>query len=421
MPSPQFSGWQRKLLKAFAYGTVMQMGTLPLFAPEAAAAAPATSTVAAVTSVEPALRPAAGMVSGGATSPRKIEPTYTIQVGLENEIFPVFANHAALQPRDERTWGTVAVTVRNSTDAPLRNRIAVQVRGWSDQEIQIAEMAAGDVRTVLFAPSFLPRLYQNQELTAATVDVQVSDMGGRTVFEQTVPVHLRAADDMYWGQNFKFAPFIASWITPHDPRVELVLSHAKEFVPNRRLPGYEDWKDEAGQERETEIEARAIYRALQAGRVSYVKSSITFGGNNEVSERVRMPRESLRQSAANCIDGVVLFASLFENLGMAPAVVVVPGHAYVGVRVARGSSRYLYFDTALTGRASFEAAVAAAERGLAKYPQSQILSVRVDDARRAGIFPMPQGATTADANLTADFPVDDSEPISKAAPVPAGR
>ena len=226
---------------------------------------------------------------------------------------------------------------------------------------------------------------------------------------------------MYWGQNFKFAPFIASWITPHDPRVELVLSRAKEFAPNRRLPGYEDWKDAAGQERETQIEARAIYRALQAGRVSYVKSSITFGGNNEVSERVRMPRESLRQSAANCIDGVVLFASLFENLGMAPAVVVVPGHAYVGVRVARGSTRYLYFDTALTGRASFEAAVAAAERGLAKYPQSQILSVRVDDARRAGIFPMPQGLTTADANLTADFPVDDSEPISKAAPVPAGR
>ena len=96
------------------------MASLPLFAPEAAAAAPATSTVAAVTSVEPALRPPSGGLSGSSTAPRKIEPTYTIQVGLDNEIFPVFANHAALQPREVRTWGTVAVTVRNITDAPLR-------------------------------------------------------------------------------------------------------------------------------------------------------------------------------------------------------------------------------------------------------------------------------------------------------------
>ncbi|PYX94423.1 MAG: hypothetical protein DMG67_01595 [Acidobacteria bacterium] len=320
----------------------------------------------------------------------RIEPTYKIQVGLNSEIYPVFANQASLQKRDERTWGTVSVTITNSTDAPLHNRVAVEIPGWSDQEIQIAAMGAGESHTLLFAPTFLPRLFRNRELAAATVAVNVNDAGGRTVFSETVPVRLRAVGDMYWGESFKFAPYIASWITPHDPQVEMVLSRAKEFAPLRRLPGYEEWKDMATQEKSTLTQARAIYRAIQGMGVSYVKSSLTFGGNKNVSERIRMPNESLRDRSANCIDGVVLYASVFENLGMEPAVVLVPGHAYLGVRTAHDSQRYLYFDTALTGRADFDAAVAAAERGMGRTPEAQISMIRIEEARRAGIFPMPE-------------------------------
>lgn len=324
----------------------------------------------------------------------KLEPTYKVQVGLNNEIYPVFANQAALQKRDERTWGTVSVTVNNSTDVSLHNRIAVQIPGWSDQEVQAVELPAGQSRTLLFAPVFLPRLFQNRELAAAAVGVTVTDAGGHTIFSETTPVRLRAADDMFWGDRFKFAPYIASWITPHDPEVEMVLSRAKEFAPLRRLPGYEDWKDTASQEKSTLTQARAIYRAVQALGVSYVKSSLTFGGNQSMSERVRMPNESLRDRSANCIDGVVLYASLFENLGMEPAVVLVPGHAYLGVRTARNSDRYLYFDTALTGRANFEAAVTAAQRGMGRVFESQISMIRVEEARRAGIFPLPESQYT---------------------------
>ena len=318
------------------------------------------------------------------------EPVYSVQVGIDSEIFPVFANYASMQQRQERTWGMVGVTISNSTDSVLRNRVTVQIPGWSDQEIQIVEMAAGDVRTLIFAPTFLPRLYRNKELTAATVVVQATDMGGRTVFEHTVPTRLRAAGDMFWGNGFKYAPFIASWVTPHDPRIELLLSKAKEYMPGRRLPGYEEWKDSAQQEKSTQLQAAAIYRALQEAGISYVKSSLTFGRNTSVSERIRMPRESLRQTSANCIDGVVMYASLFENLGMEPTVVLVPGHAYVGIRLGRDSDKYLYVDTALTGRANFDAAVDTATRGMARYQRAEISYIRISEARRAGIFPMPE-------------------------------
>jgi hypothetical protein len=85
-----------------------------------------------------------------------------------------------------------------------------------------------------------------------------------------------------------------------------------------------------------------------------------------------------------------MFASLFENLAMEPSVVLVPGHAYIGIRLSRGSNKFLYLDTALTGRASFETAVQAAERGMARYQKAEISHIHITEARRAGIFPMPE-------------------------------
>jgi len=318
-----------------------------------------------------------------------IEPIYTVQAGVDGEIFPAFANYASLQRVRDRKFATVSVRILNSTTGPLKNRVSVQIPGWSDQEVQTVEVPASETRTLTFAPTFLPRMFSNREIAAATAVVIATDTSGHRVYEETVPVRLRAAEDMYWGQGFKYAPFIAAWVTPHDPAVEDILSRAKEYMPGRRLPGYEPWKNTAGQVHSTYEQAAAIYRAVQESGVSYVKSSTTFGQHLDVSERVRFPHESLNRVAANCIDGAVMYAALFENLGMDPVIVLVPGHAYVGVREAQRSDNYLYIETAITGRATFETAVLSASRGLSRFRPEQVLRISIAQARHGGIYPMP--------------------------------
>ena len=342
--------------------------------------------------VVPAVRAADSPKSSAVsiTSHAEPVPTYSISIGLEGEVFPVFANYASLQKPERRHWGTVAVTVRNSSRTRLQERITVQVPGWSDQEIQLVDLPAGAVRTYAFAPTFLPRLYKNREIAAGTAVINVSDVSGKAVFATTAPVHLRSANDMFWGPGFKYASFVASWVTPHDSRVEALLAAAKQFVPDHRLPGYEAGKSEAVQERSTIMQARAVYLALRSRGVSYVKSSTTFGNNREWSERIRTPREALRDNSANCIDGALMYASLFENLGMDPMIVLVPGHAYVGVRLTRLSNRYVYIETSYTGRTTFEGAVAAAQRSMSRYSSSSMTFIRIADARQAGIYPMPE-------------------------------
>jgi hypothetical protein len=322
-------------------------------------------------------------------APPPLQPAFNVSAGIDGEIFPAIANFASLQKPWDRQFPTVSVKVTNPGTTLITDRISVSIPGWSDEEIQIAEVAPGVTRTFHFAPTFLPRMYANREITPATAAIHVTDAAGRRVFATTVPVRLRATEDMFWGANFKNARFIAAWVTPHDPLVEDVLSQAKEFMPGRRLPGYEDWKNAANQTHSTYLQAKAIYDALQRVGVSYVKSSTTFGRNLEVSERVRLPRETLRRSSANCIDGAVVYAAAFENLGMDPVIVLVPGHAYVGVREAQQSDNYLYIETSLTGRTSFESSVLSANRGLSKVDPVDVLQVSIAQARAQGIYPMP--------------------------------
>jgi hypothetical protein len=323
----------------------------------------------------------------GALSP--ISPVYKIEAGLDGEIYPFLANYASLQKQNQRRFAALTVTISNPTSVELRQRVSVQLPGWSDAEVQTVEVQPGATQALLFAPSFLPRFYENREIAAATANVSITDLAGRPVYETTVPVRLRSGEDMYWGNDFENAAFIASWVTPHDAPVEAMLARAKEYTDDRRLPGYEDWKSAAGQEHETYLEAKAIFTALKQSGFSYVKSSQTLGDHQDLSERVRLPRASLRDSSANCIDAAVLYASLFENLGMEAEVIIVPGHAYVGVKVAQGSSRSLLIDAALTGRATFESAVASAQAGMARYEPSTVTRVEIAKARSVGIYPLP--------------------------------
>ncbi len=340
-----------------------------------------------------------------------LQPIYVAQAGIDGEIFPAFANYASLQEPHNRKLATVKVRIMNPTRDPLKNRVSVQIPGWSEKEIQTVDVPAGDARILSFAPVFLPRLFSNHEIAPATAVIVASDASGHRLYDATVPLRLRPAEDMYWGPQFKYAPFIAAWITPHDPQVEEILSRAKEFMPGRRLPGYEPWKSTAAQVHSTYEQARAIYRALQELGVSYVKSSATFGRHLDVSERVRFPRESLNSVSANCIDGAVMYAALFENLGMQPMIILVPAHAYVAVREAQHSDNYLYIETSITGRATFDNAVLSADRGLRKFRPEQILRIPIEQARQDGIYPMPLSGSgrTVQASARAAAPAHAAE------------
>jgi hypothetical protein len=88
-----------------------------------------------------------------------------------------------------------------------------------------------------------------------------------------------------------------------------------------------------------------------------------------------------------------------ENLGMKPVVVIVPGHAFTGVRLGPNSQQILYLDLTVLPRGTFNSAQRRAQEWLKKFPPDQVLTVDIGAARSLGVYPMPvetaKQATTA--------------------------
>ena len=147
-------------------------------------------------------------------------------------------------------------------------------------------------------------------------------------------------------------------------------------------------------------QARAIFNAVRNYGVSYVSSTVSCGQAG-FAQRVRLPRESIQSKSANCIDGAVLFASLFENIGLEPVIFLVPGHAFVGVKLSQASHQVLFIETTIVGKnicnsiltltSTFDEAVKEGNKKYTEAINNSPSSVRIIDiksARGKGIFPL---------------------------------
>jgi hypothetical protein len=289
------------------------------------------------------------------------------------------------------------LSIANSSDKPVLQIITAEVRGWSQVLRETAVIGPGEARSFNLDPELLSRAYQNGEIAQATLAVEVKEPASGHTFAQQRPVLLHSASDFFWGRRFANAQLLARWVTPHDGSVLQLVSRARHYVPGGKLRGYNKI---AGVKVRTQVrqQAEAVFRALKRSRISYVTSIYTLGNYPGETQRIRLPHETLDLNNANCIDVSVVFASAMENLGMRPIIVIVPGHAFTGVRLGPDSEKILYLDLTVLPKGTFWSAIHRAQEWLKATPPSQVLAVDVGAARSLGVYPMPVSpspATTA--------------------------
>ncbi|MGZ4877006.1 MAG: hypothetical protein ACXVIO_02420, partial [Candidatus Angelobacter sp.] len=264
-------------------------------------------------------------VSSGPASPLQMQ--YQLNMPGRGEIFPAFAAaHAA------DYWPVAVLSIANTSNKAVLQIISSEVRGWSAELRQTAVIGPHEVRTFNLDPELLAKSYANGEIQPATLVVEVEDPATGHTFAQQRPVFIHSASDFFWGRKFANAQLLARWVTPHDDKILQLVARAERLVTGGRMRGYSlvAGVDLAEQVR---AQAAAIFRAMRRSGISYVSSIYTFGNYPDETERIRLPRETLELSNANCIDVSVAYASALENLGMKPVIVIVPGHAFTGVRL----------------------------------------------------------------------------------------
>lgn len=262
---------------------------------------------------------------------------------------------------DEATNPLLEITVENGDLKPRRLRIVSRLEGYSADAVDTVELdargKAGASRTITQLPTLFPdRIHSVQELTRATVSVLVEELGGAIETHETLTVWLLARNaaplavrDPARGGWVDLSRYFGAFVTPNRREVMLFLRRAAEKHPERQLAGYQS---------DVTLQVRAIYDALkQDAEITYVNSLVAFNPDQSArGQRVRLPRETLEEKQANCIDGTLLFASLLEAATLNPAIVIVPGHAFVGWESGPNSGTWDYLETTMISSNSFEEA-----------------------------------------------------------------
>ncbi|MFO7634958.1 MAG: hypothetical protein R6W76_20595 [Caldilinea sp.] len=260
---------------------------------------------------------------------------------------------------DEAESPLVEITVENGDLKARRLRITSRLEGYSADAIDTIELESRGkpkaIRTVTQLPTLFPeRIRAVHELTRATVTVLVEEIGGKIETHETLAVWLLARNaaplavrDPSGGGWIDLSRYFGAFVTPNQRDVMLFLRQAADKHPERQLPGYQS---------DVTLQARSIFDALkQNANITYVNSLIAFNPDESArGQRVRLPRETLEEKQANCIDGTLLFASLLEAVSINPSIVIVPGHAFVGWETGQNSGAWDYLETTMIGSNEFD-------------------------------------------------------------------
>jgi hypothetical protein len=308
---------------------------------------------------------------------------------------------------DPATNPLLIVTVQNETHEPRRVCISAYLEGISAQAIQTIELTRMDKgKTIKLLPSLLPgpaRLIT--QVQRGTLHVIVTIYGStRDTWSQLVESHdtqsvlllsrntsFNSVIDPQTGLPPDLVRYYGAWVTPHIEPIQALLRRAAELTPEQQIWGYQGDPDVVPRQVE------ALYNALKVVGITYVNSVIDFGaGPGLLTQRTRLPRESLKHRVANCIDGTVLFASLLESASLHAGIVLVPGHAFVSWEKWPGTDQWDYLETTMIATHDFAAANAygrdLAQKWFSAKSQAgadsgaQLLSL--NDLRAEGVWPM---------------------------------
>ncbi len=334
-------------------------------------------------------RPPGGRMLGPETTGLKVEPTLNLNP-VPTAIYPL------LDP-DTDPLLTVAVT-NVSLDAKSK-RVCVRawVEGLSAEAVRTIELKRGvkEPTVLRLLPLFLPeRASRVTTAQRATLHLRVDDLDGRPECHDTFPLVLlartcgfNAVRDPASGEPKDLTRYYGAWVTPHDDAVQERVRRAAALHPAGMLAGY----IHGGPERVRE-QVGVLYRSLQEAGLAYINAVTDYGAPaDSVTQRARLPRESLARKSANCLDGAVLFASLIEGASLSPALLLIPGHALVGWESDDGAGDWQFLETTMVGSADFDAACRSGQRQYeeaCEFAPEDVRLHRVADLRARGVWPM---------------------------------
>ena len=215
------------------------------------------------------------------------------------------------------------VVVRNNTDAPyIGAKITLAIKDVMDYptEVAVPEIGPKQEADLLIKPVFSNRILDVTENTPLQSEVSLTYYvsGEARTVTRRYPVTLYERHAMTWDRKEKLGAFVTYKDPPLADFARSTIQPYVDVYPNLHA---------------SIVHARALYAALGVHGMKYIVDPTSpfaeFSGKVEAVDYLQYPRETLARKSGDCDDLSVLFAAALENIGIASAIVDVPGHVFV--------------------------------------------------------------------------------------------
>ena len=291
--------------------------------------------------------------------------------------------------------------VNYSSDSAQTLLINVSIGKFSQEETQTVS-ANGSTQSSVFIPPLQGQIMRS--LTAdmnTSLHVQVTDTHNQTYYRDDIPLLLRSRWLMQWLTADRLK--IAAWVTPNDPAVVELVRKAASHLTNEVPPEPAGMIGYKGTAQQVTEQVDAIYDSLRLDYgITYIQASVPYNGTasgtgndstggGDATQYVKLPAEVLQQRSGMCTELTVLLAAAVERIGLHASIVIVPGHAFLGVAVTEDNKHMQYWDAVdVNNNVAADSANVAADALYEKNmtQRSIVDTIAIQEARAARVGPM---------------------------------
>jgi len=310
----------------------------------------------------------------------------------DEEVYPVYLKYLKTTGQ-----GLMVLTITNPDNKDKTVLIKYGFPKFGGLETEIVNLKSGSVQKISITP-FSTKFKEVSSPVNSALFVKVIDEQNTQLYSEQWSIKINPFDEMPWKiKNSDCTHLIASWVTPKSKLVNDLIRKTEEKTGGK-ISTVRNMNDEDF----TNL-VKSLFYTVKDENISYNTNTMTFGKGS--AQRIREPELTLSSKSASSIDGSVLLASLFENVGLRPYIVILSEHAIVGVSRPDQVNDRIYIETTLLGRSTIESILsfessftAATEAGKEAYNKGYSRSVNqgsgiftvvdVKKARREGVLPI---------------------------------
>ncbi len=284
--------------------------------------------------------------------------------------------------------------IHYSSNSPITLLMNVSIEGFSQAETHTVT-ATSTVQSIGFRP-----IAMTQALRQLTVDtntwlqVHITDTAGQVYYADDSPLLLHSRWLMRWIAANRLK--IAAWVTPDDPSVIALDNQARALLSTQQQPippamiGYANGRASI---RAVKDQVDAIFDAMRLDyHIQYSQESIPYNGPGDTNlslQKIKLPTEVLQQHSGMCIELTTLLASAVERIGLHAEIVIIPGHAFLGVAVTQNNTQFEYWDAVqVNDNVAGDSTNLWTDKEYMRNIKQIVDTIVISDARHQGIGPM---------------------------------